>query len=208
MFLELCDDDVPASGNDWGTLSLPAIENGIHHQVDDPALGLVDFSNPVGSPGVPYCFGDGSGTPCPCSNDNDGSLSEAGCANGQYASGARLTASGVASLSADTLVLHGENTENSQSGLYFQANNDLSPGSLWGDGLRCAGGSLKRLGVRFSDATGYSDTSAWATSISVRAGNILAGDTKYYQLWYRNPFNSPCGSDFNASNGVAVLWAP
>ncbi len=160
-------------------------------------------------PGVGYCFGDvGSGTPCPCGNDNDGSVPGAGCGNGQYASGALLTGTGVASLSNDTLVLIGQYTENNQSGLYFQANNDLSPGNLWGDGLQCAGGGLKRLGVRFSDASGYSDTSAWATPISVKAGNILAGDTKHYQLWYRNPFMSPCGNQFNASNGYAITWAP
>ncbi len=159
-------------------------------------------------PGVGYCFGDGSGAPCPCGNDNDGTVAGAGCANGQYTSGALLTGTGTASLSNDTLVLIGQYTENNQSGLYFQANNDLSPGNLWGDGLQCAGGGLKRLGVRFSDASGYSDTSAWATPISVKAGNITAGDTKYYQLWYRNPFNSPCGNEFNASNGYAITWAP
>jgi len=95
-----------------------------------------------------------------------------------------------------------------ESGLFFQANNDLSPGNVWGDGLQCAGGGLKRLGVRFSDGSGYSDTSGWATPISVKAGNILAGDTKYYQLWYRNPYMSPCGTQFNASNGYAITWAP
>jgi hypothetical protein len=156
-----------------------------------------------------YCFGDlGSGTPCPCGNDNDGSVPESGCANGVFASGAHLTGSGVASLSADTLVLATTGLEPSNSGLYFQANNDLSPGNIWGDGLQCAGGQLKRLGVRFSDATGYSDTSGYPQPISVKAGNVMAGDTKYYQCWYRNPMNSPCGWDFNSSNGYAVTWLP
>lgn len=159
-------------------------------------------------PGPPYCFGDGSGTACPCGNNNEGSLAEAGCAKGQCASDARLTASGKAGISADTLVLQGEHTENNQSGLYFQADNDLSPGLLWGDGLQCAGGSLKRLGVRFSDSTGYSDTSGYPLPISVKAGNVLAGQTKYYQCWYRSQQNSPCGAEFNASNGFAVLWLP
>ncbi len=119
-----------------------------------------------------------------------------------------MTASGTASISSDTLILIGEHTEHNQSGLYFQANNDLSPGNLWGDGLQCAGGQLKRLGVRFSDGTGYSDTSAWSTPISVKAGNVSAGDTKYYQLWYRNPYLSPCAAQFNASNGYQITWLP
>jgi len=161
------------------------------------------------SPGTAYCFGDlGSGTPCPCGNDNDGSVPESGCANGVFASGAHLSGSGHASLSDDTLVLATSGLEPNNSGLYCQANNGLSPGLIWGDGLQCAGGQLKRLGVRFSNSNGYSDTSGFATPISVRAGNILAGDTKRYQLWYRNPFNSPCGNQFNASNGYAITWAP
>jgi len=162
------------------------------------------------APGVGYCFGDGSGTPCPCSNDNDGSVPGSGCANGASPAGALLVGSGTASLSADTLVLSATGLDPSNSGLYFQANNDLSPGNVWGDGLQCAGGQLKRLGVRFADVNGASDTSAWTTPISVKAGNILPGDTKRYQLWYRdNSGGQPCGvgvNDFNATNGYAVVW--
>jgi len=160
--------------------------------------------------GVGYCFGDvGSGTPCPCNNDNDGSLVGAGCANGVFASGAKLAGSGTASLVNDTLRLLTRHLEPNNAGLYFQADNDLSPGIVWGDGLRCAGGSLKRLGVRFSDASGYSDTSGLPQSISAKAGNIQPGDTKYYQCWYRTTNDPPCGpgvNDFNASNGYAVTW--
>lgn len=158
--------------------------------------------------GTGFCFGDpGNGTPCPCNNDNDGSVPGSGCANGVFASGAHLTGSGEASVVVDTLVLAGTGLEPNNSALYFQANNDLSPGNVWGDGLQCAGGQLKRLGIRFADASGASDTSAWTTPISVKAGNVQAGDTKYYQIWYRNPLNSPCGSDFNSSNGYAITWA-
>ncbi|MFH1143646.1 MAG: right-handed parallel beta-helix repeat-containing protein [Candidatus Eisenbacteria bacterium] len=39
------DDDIAAQYNDWGTADELLIENEIWHQVDDPALGLVDFSN-------------------------------------------------------------------------------------------------------------------------------------------------------------------
>ncbi len=157
-------------------------------------------------PGLGYCFGDFlSGTPCPCSNDNDGSIPGSGCANGVFFSGAHLSGSGTASLSGDTLVLSTVNTEPNNSGLYFQADNDLSPGNAWGDGLQCAGGNLKRLQVRFADATGASSTTI---GISAKAGNITAGDTKYYQCWYRNPLNSLCGFEFNASNGYAITWVP
>ena len=95
--------------------------------------------------GVGYCFGDpGSGTPCPCANDNDGSVRGSGCDNGVFASGAQLTGSGIASVNVDTLILSTTHLEPGNAGLYFQADNDLSPGNVWGDGLRCAGGNLKR----------------------------------------------------------------
>jgi len=159
-------------------------------------------------PGTPYCFGS-AGTPCPCSNTTEGRIASAGCGSGASVDGAWLTGSGVASLSADTLVLTCYNTQPSQSGLYFQANNQIA--NPWGDGVQCAGGGLKRLGVRFSDASGMSTTAGFAQSISVKAGNITAGSTKNYQLWYRDTTGSqPCGAgvnDFNASNGYSVTWS-
>jgi hypothetical protein len=165
---------------------------------------------PIGDePGVGYCFGDpGSGTACPCSNDNDGSVPGSGCDNGAFSSGARLSGSGVASINSDSLVLTTRSLEPNNSGLYFQANNDLSPGSPWGDGLQCAGGSLKRLQVRFADAQGTSSTTV---GISAKAGNVTAGSTKRYQCWYRTISNPPCGlgvNDFNSSNGYEVMWLP
>lgn len=157
----------------------------------------------------PFCFGDpGAGTPCPCGNDNDGTVPGSGCANGVFTSGAQLSGSGIASVSADTLVLSTTGLEQNNSGLYFQADNDLSPGSAWGDGLRCAGGNLKRLQVRFADAAGHSGTTI---GISTKVGNVAPGDTKRYQCWYRTTVNPPCGAglnDFNSSNGLEITWVP
>jgi hypothetical protein len=42
-----CDDNITATDNSWGVATTAAIETSIHHQTDDPALGLVDFSSPV-----------------------------------------------------------------------------------------------------------------------------------------------------------------
>jgi len=157
-------------------------------------------------PGVAYCFGDpGSGTACRCNNDNDGTVPGSGCANGAHASGAQLTASGEASLANDTLVLATTSAVPIENGLYFQADNDTSPGLLWGDGLRCAGGNLKRLEVRKANGSGDSAT---IREIAARVGNIQPGDTKHYQLWYRDPLGSPCGWHFNTTNGYAVTWNP
>ena len=60
-----------------------------------------------------------------------------------------------------------------------------------------------RLGVRAADASGNSDT----TGITVSAvGGVLPGDLRHYQLWYRDPAGSPCGSFFNLTNGYSIQW--
>ncbi|MCH2134864.1 MAG: hypothetical protein MK116_14075, partial [Phycisphaerales bacterium] len=76
-------------------------------------------------------------------------------------------------------------------------------GIQFGDGLRCAGGGVIRLQVLFPDANGNADSSI---SISVKGG-CAAGDIKRYQNWYRDPASSPCGSNFNLSNGVELTWS-
>ena len=160
--------------------------------------------------GVGYCFGDpGSGTPCPCNNDNDGSVPGSGCDNGVFASGAELTGSGVPSVSHDSVVLQTTGLEPNNTGLYFQADNAMNGGDgvAFGDGLRCAGGNLVRLQIRFCDAAGVSNTTI---PIGTKGG-VEPGDTRRYQCWYRNQSTPACGlgvNEFNLSNGFEVIWFP
>jgi hypothetical protein len=150
-----------------------------------------------------YCAGDiNSSVGCPCFNET-GSLG-AGCEN-STGQGALLTITGNASVSADTVVFSGSNLPTGP-GLYFQGNNAINSGNgnPFGDGLRCAGGNVKRLQVRFSSG-GSSQTSV---SISSAAGNVNAGSVKRYQLWYRDPSaGAPCQSGFNLTNGIEVTWS-
>ena len=39
-------------------------------------------------------------------------------------------------------------------------------------------------------------------------GNLMAGDSRCYQWWYRDPgAGNPCqGQFFNLSNGVVLVW--
>ena len=99
----------------------------------------------------------------------------------------------------------GYNQIPNQPGLYFQGNNAINGGNgtNFGDGLRCAGGGVIRLQVRFASSTGESETNI---SISAK-GMPAAGDVKRYQLWYRDPVTTPCGAQFNLSNGFEVTWS-
>ena len=153
-------------------------------------------------PGTPFCAGDGSSTPCPCGN---ASTNGGGCANGT-GDGGVLSGSGAASVSLDSLVLSSTGLVSGQPGLYFQANNAINggAGTSFGDGIRCAGGGVIRLQVAAANAGGESTTTL---SIAVKGGAV-SGSVFRYQLWYRDPNTSPCGTNFNLTNGLEVAWMP
>jgi hypothetical protein len=154
------------------------------------------------SPFTSYCSGDGSGAACPCGN---GGAPGAGCANGS-GSGAVLGAEGDASVSGGGPVLTGAGVPAGQPAVFFQGENAAAGGAgvPFGDGLRCAAGSLLRIETRTADGAG-----SVATTVSVpEAGGAQPGETRRYQLWYRDPAGSPCGSGFNTSQGLAIAWQP
>jgi hypothetical protein len=92
--------------------------------------------------------------------------------------------------------------------LFFQGDARLSggAGNTFGDGLRCVGGSVRRLGVRF--ATGGTASLGGGAPSVAQVGGVSSAGVRQYQAWYRNAaaFCSP--STFNLTNGVEVLWIP
>ena len=116
-----------------------------------------------------------------------------------------MSGAGSASISADDLVLNVVNLTQGP-GLFFQGNNAVNSanGNPFGDGLRCAGGSVIRLEVQFANAGNNFSTQ---TSLPIAAsGGANVGQTKRYQYWYRDAGTSPCNSLFNLSNGYEVTW--
>jgi hypothetical protein len=154
------------------------------------------------APGASYCEGDGSSKNCPCGN-NSIYGDHAGCAN-STGQGARLSATGEASLAHDTLVLHGAGMPNSPV-LYFQG---FSMNTLtFGDGFLCAGG-IRRLGAKLNSLGSSSFPEVGGPQISVKGGINAAGTTGYYQAWYRDPATYCTGATFNLSNGMKIVWMP
>ncbi|MAF66790.1 MAG: hypothetical protein CMJ84_14170 [Planctomycetes bacterium] len=162
-------------------------------------------------PGRAFCLGEpGSGVPCPCNNDNDGSVPGSGCANGASLAGARLSGSGTRSLNGDDLVLTTTGLPPEHMCTVFQADAALNGGlgQPFGDGLRCAGGGVIRLQILLSNAGGVS-----RTTVSLATdGGASPGELKRYQTWYEDHTGAqPCGAgvhDFNLSNGYEVSWLP
>jgi hypothetical protein len=153
-----------------------------------------------GGIGHAYCYGGGSGTPCPCAGW--AALGE-GCVNSSGA-GARISSSGSLSVASDTLRVNGSGLLPSQPALLFVGENAVNSGAgtPFGDGLRCAGGNVTRLGVRTPSAAG---TATWGPSLSL-LGGWTGGDTRYFQVWYRDPAGGPCVSGFNLSNGLDLTF--
>lgn len=140
---------------------------------------------------------------CPCGN---ASTLAHGCANSIGGGGGDLVVSGVASLAADTLVLHGSGMTNS-SVLYFQGTSFSYAQTPYGDGLRCVGGALRRLKTKTNVAGASQFPASGDPSISTQ-GAIGAPGTRYYQAVYRDNGVFCTASHFNVTSGVAVSWGP
>jgi hypothetical protein len=162
------------------------------------------------STGTAYCFGDGSGSACPCGNV--GAIGR-GCDNSALSTGARLWAEGQSMISADSVTLRVEGTTPFGAMLFFQGTTQPGGGTgvAFGDGLRCVGGQQVRLAIRSASAGSAAFGHAIAGDDSVsHTGNLTPGAwrTRHYQVWYRDAQTFCTSSTFNLSNGVTTRWAP
>lgn len=148
--------------------------------------------------GTPFCFGDGSGTACPCAAVGGAGN---GCPNSGSGAGANLRATGSTAVVNASLTLLATQCPANRPGLFFQGQTAIAGGVAFGDGLRCAGGQIQRLEVVFIDGAG----SAASSVDIVTVGAVLAGQTRRYQFWFRDPTGA-CGGGFNTSNGIEIVW--
>jgi hypothetical protein len=207
--LHLIDVTVPANAvpgtvyplNWVETLGDPEVANIVVHNGQSHIPNMVDGSITVGFH-TTYCYGDGSGSMCPCGNL--GSSGE-GCAN-SGGTGALLSVSGSASVGADDLEMLMSGGPGITAALLFSGTTQVNGGQgiIFGDGLRCAGGQIKRLGVRIADGSG---SASWGPGLAV-TGGWGSGDTRYFQSWYRDVGGSPCAGNFNLTQGVAISMVP
>jgi Regulator of chromosome condensation (RCC1) repeat len=158
------------------------------------------------------CFGDGTGAICPCLNIGVGG---AGCDNSAATGGATLSGTGFPSLADDSVQLTATAELPSALSIVLQGS-ALAPQLYYGDGIRCAGGTLKRLysknavnGVVVVPEGGEPSISQQSQALG---DTITQGTMRIYQVYYRDPDPSFCaapfGNTFNISSAVSVLWKP
>jgi hypothetical protein len=158
-------------------------------------------------PTVPYCFGDGSGTPCPCGNNSAPGAQE-GCLH-SFGTAGKLVTSGSNSVSNDTLVLTASGVPATTTALFFQGTTqqNLGLGTAFGDGLRCAAGTVIRLATHTAVGGVVFYPQPGDLSVSVRGLVPGTGGVRHYQAWYRNSASfCVVAATFNLTNGVTVTW--
>lgn len=152
-------------------------------------------------PGIPFCQGNGALAACPCGNDG-ASDDRGGCLNSTGAGGL-LAGTGSASVAADDLGFVASQVPVNQFCILFAGDQSVAEVPI-GDGLRCVGGSLVRLGLR---PTGAAGVATWSGGLGA-SGGWLAGDSRSFQVWYRDPLGSPCGTNFNVTHALSVTLLP
>ena len=178
------------------------------------ATPVLTFTGSNGAPvGTSFCSpgNDLSSTNCPCLV-SDGQTADPGhgCGNSVFSGGALLTA--VGTTSPDTVQLTASDIPAGVGSIYLEGSIDLTSTTgpvQFGDGIRCAGGSLIRMGLR-NDTDNDSVTTLGPSSgdpqISV-LGGVIAGNTYVYQTYYRNPNPAWCAPNtFNVTQAIRIAW--
>jgi len=153
---------------------------------------------------------------CPCGNAPSGP--GRGCDNSSATGGATLSATGATSLSSDSLVLRTTGERPTALSVVMQGNGVASGGAVFGQGVRCVGGTIIRRLFSQSAVDGsvaMPNFQAGEPSVSARSAEkgdkIAPGESRWYLVYYRDPNvlgMCPASWTFNATQTGQVTWAP
>jgi hypothetical protein len=167
-----------------------------------------------GSPGTDTCQAGMAGVrDCPCSNPP--AVSPGGCDNSSGTGGARLDSVGRPSVSASTVVFTTTGELPAALSVVLQGNAFLPSGVIYGQGVRCVSGLLKRLYVKTASGGSITAPQQGDLSVPARSGQlgdwITPGTSRYYAVYYRDPTilgGCPPTSTFNVTQTQEILWLP
>jgi Tol biopolymer transport system component len=152
---------------------------------------------------------------CPCGNQPSGS--GRGCDNSSSTGGAFLSASGIAYLSMDGLVFTTGDEKPTATSILLQGTATVPNGLVFGQGVRCAGGTLKRIYVKVAvnGSIIAPDLGAGDPTVSARSAQlgvaIQPGQPYYYLVYYRDSIvlgGCSAASTFNATQTGSVTYWP
>lgn len=193
-------------------------------------VAVEDLSYCANDVGTSFCFGDGGDqlgcTDCPCMN-NAPVESTGGCINGAGGS-AHLVALGAPTIGVPALRMEMSGGNPSTFGVLTSGDNQLPANmvnacfglnsgvtSVALDGLRCVGANGQRHGARPTDTNGDIGltTNGWGPP-NGPAGGIAAqggfgvGQTRHFQVFYREDDVLQCLTGQNTSQGVTITFLP
>ncbi len=148
---------------------------------------------------------------CPCANPPSGP--GRGCNNSSATGGAQLAAAGSSSISNDTLVFTTSGERPTAPSLLLQGTALSANGFVFGQGVRCATGILKRLYTKIASGGSISAPGPGDPSLTTRSAAlgdpILSGQSRWYLVYYRDPNvlgGCPATSGFNATQTGRIDW--
>ena len=152
-------------------------------------------------PSGAVCFGDGTGSPCPCGNE---AIVGQGCLHSGGV-GMTIASVGSTSISGDDLVMIATNCPPGNSGIFYSGTELLDPSANLFDGLRCvAGTTLRYRGIHQTNGVA-ADTGFVAQDPS--ESYFRPGGTYVFQYFSRDSSDgpTPCGGSANLSPAYAVV---
>ena len=173
-------------------------------------LGALDPSAPL----FVYCSpGLGGTQACPCGNAP--LAAGLGCNNSDNSGGASIGAAGLPSLGADGIVFTTAGQKASATSVLLQGSASNASGAIFGQGIRCVAGTLKRLYVKPASGGSIQAPAPGDPSVSARSAalgdTLAAGMQREYMVYYRDPFvlgGCPASSTFNATSSGSLVWLP
>ncbi len=119
--------------------------------------------------------------------------------------GAQISLLGVTSLTLNNMTLITEGLRPNQFGVYFYGPLKQDPPVSFGDGYRCVSTfDLKRLNPPVATGRGTAQRALDMTATPLNS--IQAGDTRYFQFWYRDP--GVIGAGYNLTDGLEITFCP
>jgi hypothetical protein len=152
---------------------------------------------------------------CPCGNPP--LTPGRGCNNSSFTGGAVVSATGYAYLALDNLAFTTLFEKPNATSLLLQGAALLPNGLVFGQGIRCAGGQLKRMYVKtaVNGSITAPDFNTSDPTVSTRSATlgvpIQPGETRYFLVFYRDSTvlgGCPAASTFNSTQTGSVSWWP